>query len=309
MNLQRIISLAIAAVGLLILLGVGAEVLSGASSLGLMILVFGFLLFLLTYAKEPEDNGKTTVPPLSNAGRILKVFYQPGLLFRNLRAHPNWMPAFVILALSITVYNIAFVQRIGAGTIAGATIDKVLEGGFISDAEGKEIRAEAIRNAETPVAQVSKIVGGVVGWLVFMLLVASLYLMGVAMFGGDMNFLQALSVATYAALPPFLTQNLISLVVLLIIPRDNINPIRDQSGLARMDLGLLFRPSEHPLLYVLGTSISVFAMYWLALTIIGLRNGASRLSAGYSWAISLSLWAIGLVLVLLISALFPTFII
>jgi hypothetical protein len=307
-NLHRIISLAIVAAGILILVGVGAEVISGASSLGLMVFVFGSVLYLLSYAKEPEDNKEANVPPLSTTGRILKVFYQPSLLFRNLRAHPSWIPAFLILAVSITAYNIAFVQRIGAGTIAAATIDKVLEGGFISDAEGKEIRAEAVRNAETPVAQVSKVVGGVVGWLVFMLLVASLYLMGVAMFGGDMNFLQALSVATYAALPPFLAQNLISLVVLLIIPRDNINPIRDQSGLARMDLGLLFTPSEHPLLYVVGTSINIFAIYWLALTIIGLRNGASKLSNGYSWTISLSLWIIGLVLVLLIGTLFPTFI-
>jgi len=307
-NLHRIISLAIVAAGILILVGAGAEVLSGASSLGLMVLVFGFVLYLLSYAKEPEDNKEATVPSLSTTSRILKVFYQPSLLFRNLGAHPSWIPAFLLLALSITAYNIAFMQRIGAGTIAAATIDKVLEGGFISDTEGKEIRAEAVRNAETTVARVSKVVGGVVGWLVFMLLVASLYLMGVAMFGGDVNFLQALSVAMYAALPPFLAQNLISLVVLLVIPRDNINPIRDQSGLARMDLGLLFTPSEHPLLYVMGTSINIFAIYWLALTIIGLRNGASRLSAGYAWTISLSLWVIGLVLVLLIGALFPTFI-
>ena len=75
-----------------------------------------------------------------------------------------------------------------------------------------------------------------------------------------------------------------------------------------MDLGLLVTPAEHPLLYVMATSISIFAVYWLALTIIGLRNGASRLTAGYSWTISISLWAIGLSLVLLISALFPTFI-
>ncbi|HEX5603715.1 MAG TPA: YIP1 family protein [Pyrinomonadaceae bacterium] len=308
MNLHRTISLIILGAGLLILVGVGSGILPGASGLASMILVFGVLLYILTFAKAPETEPKSTVAPLTITGRILGAFFQPKRLFQNLRVHPSWIPAFLILALSITIYNVAFVKRIGAGTIAAATLDRVLEGGFMSQDEAGEIRAAGIRNAQTTLAQVSKIVGGVVGWLIFMLLIASLYLMGVAMFGGDMNYLQALSVAMYAALPPFVIQNLMSLLLLFLIPRDDINPIRGQAGLVRADLGLLIAPAEHPLLYVLGTSVSIFGAYWLALTIIGLRNGAARLSMGYTWTISISLWVIGLGLAIVIGTLFPTFI-
>lgn len=308
MNLHRTISLIILGAGLLILVGVGTGILPGASGLGSMILVFGFLLYILTFAKAPETDPKSTVAPLTITGRILSAFFQPKRLFQNLRVHPSWIPAFLILALSITIYNVAFVKRIGAGTIAAATLDRVLEGGFMSQDEADEIRAAGIQNAQTTLAKVSKIVGSVVGWLVFMLLVASLYLMGVAMFGGDMNYLQALSVATYAALPPFVIQNLMSVLLLYLIPRDDINPIRGQAGLVRADLGLLIAPAEHPLLYVLGTSVSIFGAYWLALTIIGLRNGAARLSMAYTWTISISLWIIGLGLAIVIGTLFPTFI-
>jgi Yip1-like protein len=307
-NLHRSISIFILGVGLLILVGVGGGILPGGASLGTMVMVFGFVVYLLSFAKAPETEPKSSLLPFTIPERLLGAFFQPVRLFQNLRVHPSWIPAFLVLALSLTLYNVAFVNRIGAGTIAAATLDRVLEGGFISQDETEEIRAAGIRNAETTVARISGIVGGIFGWLVFMLLIASLYLMGVAMFGGDMNYLQALSVAMYAALPPFLIQNLLSFLLLFIIPLDDLNPIRDRAGLARVDLGLLVAPAEHPLLYVIATSVSIFAAYWLALTIIGLRHGSSHLSAGYTWTIAISMWIMGLVLVVLIGALFPTLI-
>src|SRR5216684_3995100 len=98
MNLHRLISLMILGAGLVILVGVGAGILPGAGGLGGMILVFGFALYLLSFAQEPEALPDSQLPLFSAGERVLSVFYQPARLFQNLRVHPNWIPAFLILA-------------------------------------------------------------------------------------------------------------------------------------------------------------------------------------------------------------------
>ena len=74
-----------------------------------------------------------------------------------------WGTAFLVLALSVAIYQIAYTQRIGAETIALATIDKTIEGGFIPAERAAEIRENTAEQARVPFAKVGGGVNGVVG--------------------------------------------------------------------------------------------------------------------------------------------------
>jgi hypothetical protein len=100
----------------------------------------------------------------------------------------------------------------------------------------------------------------------------------------------------------------LSLLLLYLKSPDEIDPIRGQRGLARLDLGLLFTPAEHPYLYTAGSMIGVISLYGLWLTATGLRNTGERVSTTNAWIIALILWAIGLLLAVSLAAIFPSFV-
>jgi Yip1 domain len=126
--------------------------------------------------------------------------------------------------------------------------------------------------------------------------------------GARIKFWQAFCVAVYAALPPILLQNIISLIILFVKAPDDIDPIKGQRGLAHADLGLLFAPAEHPYLYVTGSLIGLFTLYGLWLTATGLHNAGEKVSKGTGWFVALVLWFLGLLLALGAAALFPAFV-
>ena len=186
--------------------------------------------------------------------------------------------------------------------------DKVIEGGWIPAEQAQKIRTQTIETAKSPIAKVNNALTAVVVIFVLMCVFAVLYLLGVLVFGGRINFWQALSVAVYAALPPLLLQNLLSLLLLYIKSPDDIDPVKGQRGLVHADLGLLFNSADHPMLYVLGSFIGVFTIYSVWLTATGLRHGGEKVSNSSSWTIAIGLWALGLLLGLASAALFPSFI-
>jgi len=246
-------------------------------------------------------------PPMSEVEKITSVFYEPARVFQELRVRPYWGTAFLVIALSVAVYQIAYTQRIGAETIALATIDKTIEGGFVPADRAGEIRENAAQEARVPFAKVSAGINGVVGVFVIMACLAGLYMLGVLVSGARIKFWQAFSVAVYAGLPVIVLQNLISLLLLYLKSPDDIDPIKGQRGLAHADLGVLFSSAEHPYLFVLGSSLGLFTLYGIWLTASGLRHAGEKVTGGTAWSISIGLWVFGLLLGLGAAALFPTF--
>ncbi|MDQ1523755.1 MAG: hypothetical protein QOE47_1679 [Pyrinomonadaceae bacterium] len=306
--MNRIVAIAVLVVGLL-LLGAGVlKILPGAAGGGGALAFLGCVMLGLSFVPRTAAAGADDAPPMSEGEKITSVFYEPARVFQELRVRPYWGTAFLIIALSVAVYQFAYTQRIGAETIALAAIDKTIEGGFIPADRAAEIRERAATDARLPFAKVSGAINGVVGVFVFMAILAGLYMLGVLVSGARIKFWQAFSVAVFAGLPVIVLQNLISLLLLYLKSPDDIEPIKGQRGLARADLGVLFNPAEHPYLFVLGSSFGLFTLYGLWLTATGLRHSGEKVSSGTAWAIALGLWALGLLLGLGAAALFPTFI-
>ncbi|HKP73023.1 MAG TPA: YIP1 family protein [Pyrinomonadaceae bacterium] len=305
--MNRIVAIVVFVVGLLLLIAGFTKILPGAAGSGGGLCFLGVVMLGLSFIPRGTSDANAE-PPMSEGGKIGAIFFEPARVFKELRVRPYWGVAFLILALSVAVFQIAYTQRIGAEAIALATIDKTIEGGFIPADRAAQIRENTAEQARHPFAKVGGAINGIVGVFILMAVLAGLFMLGVLISGGRIKFWQAFSVAVYATLPPVLLQNLISLILLFIKSPDSIDPIKGQRGLAHADLGLLFSPAEHPYLFVLGSSLGLFALYGVWLTAVGLRNGGEKVSSGAAWAVSIGLWAIGLIFGLGAAALFPTFI-
>jgi hypothetical protein len=305
--MNRIVAIAVLVVGLLLLIAGVMKIMPGAAGGGGALVFLGIVMLGLSFVRR-EAAAADDQPPMSEGAKIGAVFYEPGRVFQELRVRPYWGTAFLVIALSVAVYQFAYTQRIGAEAIALATIDKTIEGGFIPADKATEIRERTVEDARQPFTKASGAINGVVGTFVVLAILAALYMLGVLISGARIKFWQAFSVAIFSALPVMVLQNLISLLLLYLKSPDDIEPIKGQRGLARADLGVLFNPAEHPYLFVLGSSIGLFTLYGLWLTATGLRHSGEKVTSGTAWAVTLGIWVFGLLLGLGAAALFPTFI-
>jgi hypothetical protein len=307
--MRRIVGIIIFALGILFLVAGLTRVVQGVTGISIFAIFIGLAVFGLSFIPQP-DSGPEAPPPLPPADRVTGVFYEPDRVFKNLRYHPRWLAAFLVIVVFSLTYQLAFTQRVTPERIAGEMADKIIEGGWLQNSpiSPEEFKARRIEEAKAPIGRVTNALGLIGGTLVFMLLLAGLYLLCVMAFGGRINFWQSLSVATYGSLPPVVISTILSLILLYVKSPEDIDATKGSRGLARADLGLLFSPAQHPLLFVIGSFIGVFSIYGWWVTVSGMHNTATKISKASAWTIALLLWLLGLVLVLILSAIFPSFV-
>lgn len=308
--MRRSAGIVIFAIGVLLVIIAFTKFLPGGGvlgSTGFFALFIGIVIFGLSFIRRPET-GPDAPPPLAPAERVMGVFYDPSRIFQNLRFHPRWLAAFLVIALCTVLYNAAFTQRLTPETVALAPIDKLIESGWLQGEQAEKVREQTIERAKLPASRVVVPLNSVAVTFLILLIEAGLFLLCVLMFGGRMNYWQALSVSAYAMMPPFVIQSLLSTVLLYVKSVDQIDPIKDQQGLVRADLGLLFTPADHPYLYVIGSFIGILTLYRLWLTATGLRESSKGISNGSAWTIALALGIIYLLFALIMSAIFPNFV-
>ena len=305
MPLERKVSLAILVISAAVL--GSAVVLPGTIGVGLGLMFASLLLLGLSFIPHPASGPDAPVP-LSQVEGITRIFYAPSRVFHNLRAHPRWMAAFAVIALCTTVYSLAFTHRITHQRIAEAKAERLLASGWLPQAQKARIREERLKAAESHVARVSGVASQVVGIFVFLVISAALYLVGIILLGGRINFWQSLSATAYAALPPSVIQTAVSLILLYSLSPDKINPIKGQQGLIQDHLGLLFNPATRPFLYTAASYVGLLVGYRVWLSATGLTRAGERVSTGIAWTTILTLGVLRVLLALAVVALFPGFV-
>jgi Yip1 domain len=305
--MRRIAGVVILVLGLVLaVLGI-LKILPGSAQIGIFGIFIGGVLIGLSFIREPEA-APDAPAPLSGAERVFGIFYEPGRVFQNLRVHPRWFAGFMAIAICAAIYHVAFTKRMTPEVIALAPIEKTIEGGFIPAERADLIREQTREAAKSPMIYVTGTLSET--GVIFLLLcfLAAVFLVLALIFGGKLNFWQAMCISTYSLLPVIVIDKLLSLVLLYVKSPDDIDPLKGARGLVRADLGILFKPSEHPFLYVMAGSIGLLTLYGLWLEATGLRNTGEKISSGSAWTIVLLLWAIGLFFGLAGAALFPTFV-
>ncbi|PYS50333.1 MAG: hypothetical protein DMF68_07465 [Acidobacteria bacterium] len=308
--MRRIVGIIIFIIGVLLLLAYFVmKVQEIGIWFGISTTVVGAAIFGLSFVPKPQP-GPDAPPPLSPAERITRVFYEPEPVFKNLRYHPRWLAAFLVIAFAASIYTIASTQRLGPAKMASDLADRAIAGGFIPPDRAEAAKAAIIAQAENQ-GVLTKIItplSGINFAFLIMLLLAGIYTLCVLAFGGRINFWQALCVAAYSSLPPIVIERILSLILLYVKSKDDLETIRVQRGLARADLGILVSAMDHPYLYTIASMMGIFTLYgwWLAAT--GLRNAGEKLSSGSAWTILIILWLLGVALALAGAMFAPSFV-
>jgi hypothetical protein len=274
---------------------------------GLLLAFLGLMLFGLSFIPQTQA-APDEEPPMSFFDRLTNIFFAPSSVFRNLRAHPNWLVPLIICSLLSFAYSTAFVQRLTPERIISFTTDKVIERFNIPAEQGEKMKEQQIADAKSPAKVAGNAVTTFVGLFILSAVFAVLYMLLVMLFGGRLGFWQGLSLAVWAAVPPVIIGRVLSLVLLYLKDPDDIHPILGQGGLVTDNLGALVKPGEHPVIFAVLSAFGVLAFYHLWLTATGLRNTGERVSSGSAWTIAIIFWGIGLLFAVASSALFGNFI-
>jgi hypothetical protein len=306
---QRPIAIGLFVLGLLVCIGGIAKFIPGGIGTGLSLVVFGLALFGLSFVPLPvvsED-----VAPMSPVQKLMGVFFEPSRVFRNLRAYPRWVAAYLVVVVLSAIYTFAFTQRVTPDRIVNYTMDKLAEMGppFAPPADRLEqMRAQQIEDAKNPLQRVGTVVKTFAGGFIFTGIIAALYMLATLVFGGRINYWQALASLFYAAVPIVTIQKVLGLVLLYVKAPEDIHPILGQETLVQDNLGVLVTPANHPVIFVLASAIGVLSFYGLWLKATALKNGGTKVSKGTAWGVAVMIWVLGLLLITGITALFPNFI-
>lgn len=305
----RPIAIGVMVVGVIVLVGGLARFIPGGTSTGAAIGFLGVLLMAFSFIPLPVVG--TEEEPLSFFDKVTGIFYEPSRVFRSLRRYPHWFGAFAIITVLTLIYTFAFVQRVTPERIVDHTTQKLAEMGppFAPPPEAIEkMKTEQLQSLKSPAERIGSAAKQVVGVFVLTSFGAALALLGILAFGGRINFWQALAVTFYAALPVIVIQKVLGLAILYLKTPDDLHPILNQETTLQDNLGILFSPAEHPVLFVIASFIGLTSFYWLWLRAKGLHHGATRVGKGAAWGVSITLWLLLLFFVTIITMLFPGFI-
>lgn len=290
----RPIAIALFVIGFVLLIGGAGKFITGGVFPGVCFAFWGILLFAFSFIPLPQVDSKEE--PLSTAQTLMGIFYEPTRVFRNLRVHPRWGAAFIIIAVLSVAYLSAFVYRITPERIVNFTTDKLAESGFLPAAAIEEQRQVQLEQAKNPVNQVMEKLSAV-GMIFFKYcILTGLVMLGVLAFGGRMNFWQAFSAVIYAVFPWVVIQKVLSLGLLYLKSPDDLHPILNQETLVQDNLGILISPAQHPVLFVLLSVFGLLWFYWIWLNAKGLQNTGTKVSASAAWGVTITITILMLLL-------------
>ena len=304
-----IAGIAVFVVGVILILLTIVRVAAGTIPSGAFFCLAGVALAGISFIRLPAIPPKEG--PLSFIEKVTGIFFEPSRVFRNLREHPHWIGAFVIICVLTAAYNIAFIRRITPERIVDHTIQKLSEIGppFAPPPERLEAaRTQQLQSLKNPVQRVAGVLGSFAGLFLLSAFVAALSMVAILVFGGRINYWQSLSVLLWSAVPVIFIQKVLGLVILYLKSPDDLHPILNQETTLQDNLGLLFTPSEHPVFFVMASMVGLTAFYLVWLRARGLHLGATRASSSAGWGVSILLWVLTLIVVTIFTALFSGFI-
>lgn len=290
---------------LMVVVGI-TKILPGIEGGGGMLIIFGAVLLGLSFIRQPESSIESK--SISEIEAIPKIFFAPTEVFRRLRQNPRWVGALIIMTLLASAYNIAFTRRLGAKQIVNFSISKLEQSGFPIPSQALEqSRQQQIEQLTNPTVRSGTVISNFASSFIGYALLAVIYLLIVLAMGGNLNFWQSLSAVIYAAFPVTIIRFVLNFIILFVKDPNDIHPIIGQQTLVQDNLGALVNPADNVILWVILSSIGLLSFYWLWLSAVSLKNTGTRVSGSAAWTSAIIVWVGGLVLGILLAAIFPSF--
>ena len=284
-------------------LGIPGLIVGGFGTGGVLCLL-GILLFAFSFIRLPAVPDPP--PRMSTASTLTGIFFEPTSVFRNLRAHPQWLAALLIIGVLNAAYITVFTRRLTPERIVNFTADKLAETPLFAQA-AEQARTQGLAQAKAVTFQVGAAVKAFASPFFGVAFIAALCLLGVLVFGGRMHYWQSFAVVAYVNLAFVVIEKVISFVILFIKSPEDIHPLLGQETLVTDNLGFFVAAKDHPILFVIATSIGVLSFYRLWLTATGLREGGYKVSKGAGWGVALTLFVLFLLLGIASAAVFGNF--
>lgn len=230
---------------------------------------------------------------MSTPATVVGIFTEPSAVFNSLRERPRFLAALILTIAAFMLFNVTYFERMGFETVIRAQTEASPRAANVSP----EQKEQAIAVQLKPVVKAIRLLAPVVIFTLVALVGGLLYLICATMMGGTLNYKRALSVWTYASLPPAVFMMLCNFILLFLAePETNLAIARGaRRGLVQSSLGALVDGSAMPVLATLLGGFDLLTFYGLFLGAIGLRR-VGRMSAGAAWATSLAIWGGGLLL-------------
>lgn len=275
----------------------------GGIGTGLALCALGILFFAFSFMRYPAVDNPP--PKMSTPATLTGIFFEPTNVFRNLRAHPQFLAAILIAGAMSGAYSVAFTHHLTPERIINYTMDKLEDSPIKPPPEAMaKARTEGVEQAKAVTFQIGDFVKKVVGTFFGVAIIAALALLCVLIFGGRMHYWQTYAAVAYVSFPVTLIQKGISLIILYLKSPDDIHPLLGQESLVYDNLGLLVAAKDHPILFVIATSIGVLSFYRLWLSATGLRESGYKVSSGAAWGATITLFILFLLIGIAAAALF-----
>ncbi|MDQ2920508.1 MAG: hypothetical protein M3R52_02660, partial [Acidobacteriota bacterium] len=94
----RPVAIGLFVLGLLVAVAGIAKFLPGGVGTGAAFAFWGILLFALSFIPLPQTKSDEE-PPMSGQQKVFGIFYEPTRVFKNLRYHPYWLAAFLVIGI------------------------------------------------------------------------------------------------------------------------------------------------------------------------------------------------------------------
>jgi hypothetical protein len=193
--MNRLAGIIVAAAGLIVAVVSILKVIPGFSitSVGVMMILLGGLIIGLSFVSGPE-NGETE--RMSTGSTLVNIFFAPAEVFQNLRRHPRWFVAVLVMTILSGVYSNLFLQRLTPERVANYAIDKTLEMPMLANNEQARQqveagRAQAIEDTKNPISRVGQSIGTFFWLTLGFTVLALIFILFALAMGGKINFWQA----------------------------------------------------------------------------------------------------------------------
>ena len=289
---------------IIVVLGIpGLALITGGIGTGAAVCCLGILFFAFSFMRLPAV--KDPPPKMSTAATLTGIFFEPTNVFRNLRAHPQWLGAILVVGIVNGAYSVAFNHRLTPERIINFTMDKLEDSPIKPPPEAMaKARTDGVEQAKALTYQAGDFVKKVVGAFFAVAFIAALCLLGVLAFGGRMHYWQTYAAIAYVTFPATLIQKAISFIILYLKSPDDIHPLLGQESLVYDNLGLLIAAKDHPVIFVMATSIGVLSFYRLWLTATGLREAGYKVGSSAAWGVTITIFLLFLLLGMAVAMLF-----
>lgn len=308
--MNRLAGIIVAAVGFVVcILGI-TQVLPGTLSTGVMLILLGGLVIGLSFVDKPDSEGVERMPTGSTLGNI---FVSPTEVFQNLRRHPRWLVAVLIMSILSAAYTNLFLARLTPERVANFTVDKTLEIPMVAGNEDarKQVeagRADAIDGFKNPVRKAAGAVSGFAGAVFGYAFLALIFFLFALAMGGKLGWWQAFAATVYAAFPFSVIRSVLNTIILFIKDPTDVHPILGQSSLIQDNLNFLVASKDNPVIYSFLSGFSLLGIYWIWLNSTGLKNTGEKMSGTIAWTSSITVYALMVLLGMALALFFPSFI-